>query len=125
MRTRRNDPARRRSRRRRWPAALAVLVCTFPAPAAAREFIVAYGSAVSGVAGTPQCGSFDDPAERPFESLPQIGVDPASDGARVVAVYLQDGDRAAVGATSDDGGRSWTRTPIAGATRCTGTEERH
>jgi hypothetical protein len=57
--------------------------------------------------------------ERQSEDFPQLVVDPR-DGEHLSAVYYQDGTRAAVGATSSDGGRTWRRAPVSAATACSG-----
>jgi hypothetical protein len=61
------------------------------------------------------------PACRGFqaESFPQLVAHPL-DPMRLSMVYFQDGNLAAVGAASGDGGRSWWRAPISEASACSG-----
>lgn len=78
---------------------------------------VLYTSALSGDADLPAACE-----ARASESLPQVQTVPGSPD-ELRAVYVQDGGEAAVGAASSDGGRSWSLTPVGGATGCTGGTE--
>lgn len=71
-------------------------------------------SVVSGPSALPEaCRA------RQAESFPQLVAHPGEPG-RLSAVYFQDGNLAAVGASSLDGGRSWWRAPVSDASACAG-----
>lgn len=98
----------------RTAALTATLLLAYCGQAQAAPHRVTVRSTVSGPSGLPaQCSAHS------AESQPLLVSDPSRPRS-LTALYFQDGTLAAVGAQSRDGGRSWTRRPIPGATRCSG-----
>jgi hypothetical protein len=100
--------------------AVAIVAATlFGVPATpeadARErYRTAYASTISGPVDLP-----DACDGRRAELFPQLVTHPGSP-RRLTAIYFQDGQQAAIGASSRSSGRRWTRTPVTSATACAG-----
>ncbi len=78
------------------------------------RYRIAYGSTISGPVNLP-----DTCDGRQAELFPQLVTHPDSTH-RLTALYFQDGNQAAIGASSRSSGRRWTRTPVESATACAG-----
>jgi hypothetical protein len=98
--------------RRSLAGALCGLAALTTAPAGA-DPRVAYTTSMSAPSPVSGCG---EPAS---EAFPQVAADPRHP-RRLRAVYQSGGLRLPVGATSDDAGRTWSRSPLLGATACAG-----
>jgi hypothetical protein len=98
-------------------AAALVTTLALAAPAAADGPFVQFTSDIDAPAGLPAACPHQD-----SESWPILDVDP-SQPERLRGVAQSGGVLASVGIASDDGGRTWQRTPLS-ATTCTGVAGR-
>jgi|GEM_PF-1957924 len=81
---------------------------------AGARYKTAYKSTLSGPVDLP-----DACDGRQAELFPQLVTHPGS-RRNLTALYFQDGQQAAIGASSRNSGRRWTSTPVTSATACVG-----